>query len=71
MRHIFCAHKYRSTMQQKLGQITARSWSFGNKIGKEPQEPRTKFKNIHVIYLLTIFALPAIQSKWEFFASMC
>ena len=39
---------------------------FGNNIGKEPQEPRPKLKNIYIIYLIGIFALPAIRRKWWF-----
>ena len=43
--------------------------ALGNKIGKNPQKPRPKLKNMYVIYLLRIsalriFALPTIQCKW-------
>ena len=44
-------------LQQEAG-------AFGNNIGKEPQKPRPKLKNMYIIYLLRIFALPAIQCKW-------
>ena len=50
-------------MQQTLVQnfFTTRSWSlFGSNRGKELQKPRPKLKNMHIIYLLRIFALPAI-----------
>ena len=52
-------------MQQKLVQIflQQQAAAFGNNIGKEPQKPRPKLKNMYIIYLLRIFALPAIQSK--------
>ena len=53
-------------MQQKLVQIFLQqeAGAFGNNIGKEPQEPHPKLKNIYIIYLLRIFAVPAIQWKW-------
>ena len=53
-------------MQQKLVQIFLQqeARAFGNNIGKEPQKPRPKLKNIYIIYLLRIFALSAIQCKW-------
>ena len=53
-------------MQQKLVQkfFYQKSGAFGNNIGKKPQKPSPKLKNIYVIYLLRIFALPAIQCKW-------
>ena len=38
--------------------------AFGNNIGKEPQKPHPKFKNMYIIYLLGLFALSAIQCKW-------
>ena len=38
--------------------------------GKELQKPRQKLKNMYIIYLLRIFALLAIQCKWQFFANM-
>ena len=44
-------------LQQKAG-------ASGNNIGKEPQKPRPKVKNMYIIYLLRIFALPAMQCKW-------
>ena len=50
-------------LQQEAG-------AFGNNMGKEPQKPRPKMKNMYIIYLLRIFALPAIQRKWQFFANM-
>ena len=44
-------------LQQEAG-------AFGNKIGKEPEKPQPKLKNMYIIYLLLrIFALPAIQCK--------
>ena len=52
-------------MQQKLFQklLQQEAGAFGNNIGKEPLKPRLKLKNMYIIYLLRIFALPAIQSK--------
>ena len=44
-------------LQQETG-------DFGSNSGKEPQKPRPKLKNMYIIYLLRIFALPAIQCKW-------
>ena len=38
--------------------------AFGINIEKEPQKPRPKLKNMYILYLLRIFALPAIQCKW-------
>ena len=38
--------------------------AFGNNTGKEPQKPCPKLKNVYIIYLLRIFALPAIPCKW-------
>ena len=43
-------------LQQEAG-------AFGNNIGNEPQKPPPKLKNMYIIYLLRIFALPAIQWK--------
>ena len=53
-------------MQQKFVKIFLKqeAGAFGNNIGKEPQKPRPKLTNMYIIYLLRIFALPAIQSKW-------
>ena len=53
-------------MQQKLVQnfLQQEAGPFKNNLGKEPQKPRPKLKNIFIIYLLIIFALPAIQCKW-------
>ena len=53
-------------MQQKLVQffIQQKGGAFGNNIGKKPQKPRRKLKNMYIMYLLGIFALPAIQCKW-------
>ena len=52
-------------MQQKLVQklvfLQQESGTFENNKGKEP---RPKLKNMYIIYLLRIFALPAIQCKW-------
>ena len=52
-------------MQLKLVKIFLQqeAGDFGNNIGKEPQKPRSKLKNLYSIYLLRIFALPAIQCK--------
>ena len=51
-------------MQQKLVQnLFTTAGAFGNNIGKKPQNPRPNFTNMHIIYLLRIFALPAIQCK--------
>ena len=52
-------------MQQKLVQFF-----FGNNIEKELQKPRPKLKKYVCIYLQIIFALPAIQYKWESFPKM-
>ena len=58
-------------MQQKLVHFVLQqeAGAFGNNIGKEPQNPRPKLKNMGVIYLLRTSALPAIQCKWQPFAS--
>ena len=50
-------------LQQEAG-------AFGSNTGKEPQKPRSKLKNMYVIYLLRIIALPAIQYKCKFLANM-
>ena len=50
-------------LQQEAG-------AFGSNTGKEPQKPRSKLKNMYVIYLLRIIALPAIQYKCKFLAKM-
>ena len=55
-------------MQQKVFFTTGSS--FGNNVRKELQKPCPKLKNMYIIYLLRIFALPAIQCKWQFFANM-
>ena len=49
-------------MQQKLVQIFLQqeAGAFGSNTGKEPQKPRPKLKNLYIIELLRIFALPAI-----------
>ena len=51
---------------QKLGHffLKQQAGAFGNNIGKEPQKPRPKLKNMYVIYILRRFALHAIQYKW-------
>ena len=56
-------------MQQKSVQIFLQQEAgvFGNNVGSEPQKPRPKLKIMYIIYLLRIFALPAIQCKWQFF----
>ena len=53
-------------MQQKLVQnfLQQKAGAFGNNIGKEPQKPHPQLKNMYIIYLLIIFALPPIQCKW-------
>ena len=53
-------------MEQKVVQIFLQEevGVYGNNIVKEPQKIRPKFKNVYIIYLLTIFALSAIQCKW-------
>ena len=55
-------------MQQKLLQncfaTRSEARAFGNKIGKEQQKPHSKLKNMGIIYLLRIFAPPAILCKW-------
>ena len=53
-------------MHQKLVQflLQQEAGAFGNNIVKEPQKPRSKLKNMNIIYLLKIFTLPAIQCKW-------
>ena len=53
-------------MQQKLVQtfLQQETGAFGNNIGKEPQMPRPKLKNMYIIFLLRIFALTAVQCKW-------
>ena len=55
-------------MQQKLVQtfLQQEARAFGNNIGKEPQKPHPKLEIMYIIYLLRIFALPAIQCKWYF-----
>ena len=50
--------------------FTTRSWSLWKKHRKkEQQKPRSKLKN-NVLYLQRIFALPAVQCKWQLFAKM-
>ena len=53
-------------MQQKLFTIFLQqeNGAFGNNIGKKPQKPRPTLTNMHITYLLRIFALPAIQCEW-------
>ena len=53
-------------MQQKLVQnfLQQEAGAFGNNMGKAPQKPRSKLKNMDIIFLLRIFAQPAIQCKW-------
>ena len=55
-------------MQQKSVQIFLQQEAgvFGNNVGSEPQKPRPKLKIMYIIYLLRIFALPAIQCKRQF-----
>ena len=53
-------------MQQKLVQIfflQQETGDFGSNSGKELQKPRSKLKNMCIIYLLRIFPLHAIQCK--------
>ena len=49
-------------MQQILVQffLPQEAGAFGNNIGNKPQKPRPKLKNMYTIYLLRIFALPAV-----------
>ena len=53
-------------MHQKLVQffLQQEAGAFGKNIGKEPQKPRSKLKNMNILYLLRIFTLPATQCKW-------
>ena len=54
-------------MQQKLVQffLQQETGAFENNIGKELQNPRSKLKNMYIIYLLKIFALfVCFLSKW-------
>ena len=53
-------------MQQKLVKmfLQQEAGAFGNNTGKKLQKPHLKLKNIYIIYLLRVFALPAIQCKW-------
>ena len=54
-------------MQQKLVQIffyNKKLELLENNIGKEPQKPHPKLKNMYIIYLMRIFALPVIHCKW-------
>ena len=48
-------------MQQKLVQIflQQKAVTFGNNTGKKLQKPRPKLKNMYIIFLLRIFALPS------------
>ena len=52
-------------MQQKLVQNSLQQevGAFENNIKKETQNPSPKLKNMYIIYLRRIFALPAIQCK--------
>ena len=52
-------------MLQKLLQIflPQEAGAFGNNKEKELEKPCSKLKNICIIYLQRIFALPAIQCK--------
>ena len=60
-------------MQQKLVQniLQQEAGAFGKNTRNEPQKPRPKLKNMYIIYLLRIIALPAIQWTWYFFANIC
>ena len=53
-------------MQQNMFKFVLQheAGALGNNIGKEPQKPHPKLKNMYITYLLRIFALPAIQCKW-------
>ena len=59
-KEVKCSKNYFITFLQK----EAGTGAFRNNTGKEPQKPRQKLKNIYIIYLLRIFALPATQWKW-------
>ena len=52
----------KSTMQQKLFQffLPQEAGAFGINIEKEPQKPRPQLKNMYIIYLQRIFALPEV-----------
>ena len=56
-------------MQQKFVQnfLQKEAGAFGNNIGKEPKKPHPKLKIMYIIYLLRIFALPAIQHKYTMY----
>ena len=63
MRHTFWAHIYSSTIQQKLVYkifLQEGAGALGSGTGKESQKPRSILKTMYIIYLLRIFALPAI-----------
>ena len=49
-------------MQQKLFQffLPQEAGAFGINIEKEPQKPRPQLKNMYIIYLQRIFALPEV-----------
>ena len=51
-------------MQHKENFLLQEAGDFGTDIGRKSQKPRQKLKNMYIIYLIRIFALPAIQSKW-------
>ena len=44
----------------------AEARAFGNNIERKPQKQTQNWKNSYVIYLQSIFTLPAIQFKWSF-----
>ena len=54
LRHNFWAHKYRSTMQQKLFQffLQQEAAAFGNNIGKEPVKATLTIEK-YVYYIFT------------------
>ena len=46
--------------------------AFGNNTEKEPQKPCPKFKKCaYYIFTELIFAMSAIQCKWQFFLQKC
>ena len=46
-------NQFKTFLQERAG-------AFGIGTGKEPQKPRPKVKTMYIIYLMRIFALPAI-----------
>ena len=57
-------------MEQKITFLQQEAKAFVNNIGKEPQNPPSKLKNMYIIYLLRISPLPATHCKSQFFANI-